>query len=1134
MKDKILSIALSVLLSSACLSPLADSLPAKAVPSWSISSNYEVYEEPETEHGSLKYYIFSDHAVLVCADWDTSELIIPESVNGVPVTVITDDAFRDQVPKHISIPSTIEDLGSSLGELESDVTIELSPENKNYINKDNVIYTSDMEKLVRVSPRFDKEEFTIPDTVITVCGKAFNRCRKIKTVNVPASVATIGDETFEGCSLLEAINVDEGNTFYISKDGVLFDKSMTELYQYPAGSKNTSYTVPDSVTRICTSAFVNCDGLRTVDFGNSLEIIENSAFANCDNLNDIVFPESTREISFNAFEGCSRLSKITFSDNIEKVEATSFSSTPWFNAQPDGVIYIGKVLYKVKGKLAQRSVVTVREGTVSIADCAFCTEDSEYGPNDSGDKNLVFVKLPDSLEDIGNEAFKGCSSLVEIALPDGIKNIGNAAFEGCSSLKFIHIPKSLRGIEYSAFASCSSLTEVVIPENVTYVFINAFGNCTSLKKITFENELCTIDDPFGMEEPLFSKDNEDFSGTVCGYEYSTAQDFALNNGYSFASLGIKANNESPAPGDPVSDDTWAWFDMGDHAEIFEYYGKSDVLDIPDELGGLPVTAIYESFYAEKDNIRSVKIPAGLTELGALKFNLDNVTDIEIDKDNKSFVIENGILYGANMTELIRCIPGMVKGELTIPDSVITADHRAFIGCSEITVINVPAATTDLYCDFSDCTSLEAVNAAPKNVSYSSIDGILFNDFKDKLYLYPQNHEGTSYTVPNRVTEICSESFYNCDRLESVTLPSSTTSILNAAFMDCDKLDNVVIPNSVYLIEDLAFYSCDNLKDITFSNNINYFGNQVMEDTPWLETQPDGPVYCGPALYTVKGGTEDVTVKDGTKCIANYAFTSTEHGEYSGSSVTGNNTLKSVTIPDSVESIGLMAFAGCSALTEVKLPKSAKMVGFAMFSGCTSLKDIVLTDKDPRIPPSEYRGCDSLTDVVIPENITFIDSYAFAECASLRSVTIRNPDCVIDSNPANICNSIVYPDDEEEETIITFTGTIYGYEGSPAEAYAKANGYKFSPITEAPRMTGDINNDGRINAVDASAVLSYYAMVSTSQDGGFTEAQKQAAEVNNDSTINAVDASGILAYYAYTSTASGEVISIEDFISQMRS
>ena len=69
----------------------------------------------------------------------------------------------------------------------------------------------------------------------------------------------------------------------------------------------------------------------------------------------------------------------------------------------------------------------------------------------------------------------------------------------------------------------------------------------------------------------------------------------------------------------------------------------------------------------------------------------------------------------------------------------------------------------------------------------------------------------------------------------------------------------------------------------------------------------------------------------------------------------------------------------------------------------------------------------------------------------------------------------------------------------------------------------------INAVDASSVLAYYAVISTNQTGNYSAAQKLAADVNNDGMINAVDASIILSYYAYTSTAGDKVLSFEEYL-----
>lgn len=90
----------------------------------------------------------------------------------------------------------------------------------------------------------------------------------------------------------------------------------------------------------------------------------------------------------------------------------------------------------------------------------------------------------------------------------------------------------------------------------------------------------------------------------------------------------------------------------------------------------------------------------------------------------------------------------------------------------------------------------------------------------------------------------------------------------------------------------------------------------------------------------------------------------------------------------------------------------------------------------------------------------------------------------------------------------------------------------SAVTEGDKL-GDVNNDGLINAVDASSVLAYYAAISTNKDGGYSDSQKTAADVDRNGRIDAVDASGILSYYAYASTEKEEVISMEEFMKSIR-
>ena len=93
-----------------------------------------------------------------------------------------------------------------------------------------------------------------------------------------------------------------------------------------------------------------------------------------------------------------------------------------------------------------------------------------------------------------------------------------------------------------------------------------------------------------------------------------------------------------------------------------------------------------------------------------------------------------------------------------------------------------------------------------------------------------------------------------------------------------------------------------------------------------------------------------------------------------------------------------------------------------------------------------------------------------------------------------------------------------------------NGY-IKVLGQKPPPLGDVNNDGLVNSIDASSVLTYYAMVSTGRDGGLSEDQETAADVDKNDMINATDASYILEYYAYASTVEGEAISMKEYMQE---
>ena len=1068
-----------------------------------------------------------DHIRLFTYLGQEEDIYLPDQLSGLPVTETDSKVFTcsSVVIKSLHIPATLTDLGGALGECSDLAAIEIDEANTSFVCENNAVYTSDGSVLLRCLTGAEGD-FAIPGTVATVEENAFNNCTELKSVSVPASVEDMKDTLFNKCSSLKSIDVAEDNNRYSSRDGVLLDAAGEKLYKYPVQNANTEWSIPDGVREIEAQAFQSADGLERIGIPSSVETIGDSSFRFCSKLNNVVIPDSVAVIGQNAFDSCAALSDITFSEKTYKVCAGAVTVTPWYEKQPEGPVYTGSVLYAFKGAVPENYSLTVREGTVGITEAVFSATngiyaDIFYGCTDC--INLVSVTLPDGIRYIGDDAFWGCCGLKEINLPDSLESIGERAFFNCRLLEKIHIPMSLDELPEYVFYCCDAVTDIVIPSNIKSVGQSALASCYSLKSVTFENPHCIIDEPFWHESA--EGDALMFSGAIYGYTGSTAQSYAGIYGYKFISVG-EDRGSSSGSSEHETDGLWEWSRYDDHICLEAYNGDGEAMELPDSIDGLPVTEAAEDMYIKApDVIKSVKIPANMTRLGNIFTQLGNVSEIEADKGSKAYVSEDNALYTADRKRLIRCCTDKVKGELTLPDTVTEADDNAFLNCTELKKVNIPAAYKGALL-FEGCTSLEAVSVADENSVYSSVGGVLFNKRQTSLLCFPCKRSGESFTVPESVLCIGSSAFCDCDGLETVVLPEKLAAISYCAFENCDKLDNVTLPQSVLNIGSYAFRNCGSLKSIAFSDNMTSFGEKVMEGTPWLEGMEDGPVYCGKVLGCIKGDASkltEITVKDGTKCIAEYAFC-TENG----SAGRGNTALRSVVLPDSISHIGSYAFYGCSALTGVDMPEGAVSRGTGVFYGCSSLGDTVLSDSDTYISDMEYSKCDSLRDIVIPEGVKNIWQGAFAGCGSLSSVTVLDPDCRISGGPVTVCNE--YAGDGSGEKAV-FNGTICGYDGSAAEEYAKQCGYRFTSLGKSPKAycLGDISDNGVVDAVDASMALSYYTKISAMADGGFNAGQRLAADVNGDGIIDAVDASKILSYYAYASTEEKTALSINEFL-----
>jgi hypothetical protein len=199
-----------------------------------------------------------------------------------------------------------------------------------------------------------------------------------------------------------------------------------------------------------------------------------------------------------------------------------------------------------------------------------------------------------------------------------------------------------------------------------------------------------------------------------------------------------------------------------------------------------------------------------------------------------------------------------------------------------------------------------------------------------------------------------------------------------------------------------------------------------------------------------------------------------------------------------------------------------------------LNEVVFSDNVTSINASFSNALGDITTLTLGSSLKEITNQSFSSCTTLSDVTILSMDAELsDSGIGFNSNS------EPIENL-----TITGYEGSTAQTYAEANGFNFVVIpqsnngNEAPEtsetpannvMLGDTDKNGTVDALDASLVLTAYALTATGESSGLDDEQSAASDVNSDGNIDALDASAILGYYAYTATGGKD--SIKDFLSK---
>ena len=252
-------------------------------------------------------------------------------------------------------------------------------------------------------------------------------------------------------------------------------------------------------------------------------------------------------------------------------------------------------------------------------------------------------------------------------------------------------------------------------------------------------------------------------------------------------------------------------------------------------------------------------------------------------------------------------------------------------------------------------------------------------------------ESKTYTV----TAVSDEGFRNRSGLTSITIPNSVKTIGHAAFQGCSGLTSVTIGNSVETIEGMAFYNCSGLTSITIPNSVKTIGSYAFHGCSGLtsvtignsvETISDYPIDDN---LTFRGcdNLTDINVNSGN---AHYSSINGVLYDKNASTLIFCPVKKtSLTIPNSVETIGWMAFYNCSGLTSITIPNSVKTIEDGAFQKCSGLISVTIGNSVETIGERAFCCCHGLTSVTTPNSVKTIGHYAFHDCCRLISVTIGN-------------------------------------------------------------------------------------------------------------------------------------------------
>ena len=847
-------------------------------------------------------------------------------------------------------------------------------------------------------------------TVTNIAAEAFAGNTTMTAVTIPSGITSIAGTAFTGCSNLATVNY---NATHCTSLGDYFNGG----YAFGNNSNITTVNFGDNVEYIPSYVFVGCTGLTSITIPNSVITINSSAFASCSNLTEVTLGNSVANINGGAFSNCG-ITSIDIPASVSYIEPNAFGNTlTSINVDAQNQTYKSAdgVLYSKDGK----TLVACPRGKTGA------------------------VVVPETVEIIGESAFKSCFNLTSVTLGSNVKTI-----------------------EYEAFYY-SGLTEITIPASVTSIGEGAFSWCDDLQTVNYNATNCT---------QMGSDWTTAFGGTSIK-NLNIGSNVQSIPAYAFAYCGSLGLVEIPATVETIGEEAF------NYVKVISYSGEAT----GSPWGALKViTGVVDGDFAYADNTKKtlvaylgtatdVSIPSTVTTIGKNAFR-ESSTLASVSIPNTVTKIDEQAFYGCWRLASVR-----------IPSSVKSIGANAFYGCYQMMIATIAQqvdtigtgalpCNAQIYCeaesrpdgwaaDWRDCESpwntywgeqpssdygtveivcsskpdINSIEELPTALEYIVEAAERVQDPWDQQFfisLTPQHAlvEGEMYRFSFEVkadeaTNVNfaiqgqgdNGDFIMWDVFGSESMQTFTTSYNTYVYI------GTVTPDQAGI-----YCFAINLNDYADANTY-YFRNIVFEELYMPEREEfeckilDGGAHTAYiSKYIGKGGNVEIpsTVKiDGVDyTIANIGNNAFKNG----------TTIKSVSIPNTVKFISGNAFNGCRNMTEITIPDSVTYIDCNAFANCnklatvyynakdswvcsnafsnSGLKTLVVGDNVKSIQGGAFSGCSNLEQVTIGDSVTTIEYEAFSNCTKLQTINIPASVTYIGSYVFNGCtDATIYCD-----------------------------------------------------------------------------------------------------------------------------